>query len=220
MREESDQTRDTPMIHPIRRPPSPPSIRERSRSPLGQATIFFGSLRDNEREKSQPDVKKRCIHYPEIFYKLCYNFFVLGKCVNRSNCRFAHHILEPIKVDYCHKYIDQDRRKECSGTFETKCGKPHIGFRKLNRKYQKEVRDLHLNCKQCGNNNTRNTDDRWSDVSSVDESRIERGSNNRSLIREKSPNRFKVKNELMKGNLASKSTKCVNCPISDEFVYF
>ena len=216
MREESDISRERRRGQsPIGRPPSPPRIRDRSRSPLGHPMdkTSLDSLSDNNMSKSHPEARKRCIHFPHPD-KLCHDFFVSGKCSNNKICRFAHHILEPIYIDYCFKYIDNSRKKECSGTYETKCGKPHIGFWKLNREYQREVRRLQLSCKQCGND-LKNMEGNWSDVSSVDESKGERGSN-RSMSKEKSPNRFLVKNEIMKGCLSSKSTKCVNCPISDE----
>ena len=216
MREENDVSRDKSLGYPIRRPPSPPTIRERSRSPLRFPSDKASSdiSTDCEKAKNQPEPRRRCFHFPHPD-KLCHDFFVLGKCANKTMCRYAHHILEPININYCHKYIDQARKRECSGTFETKCGKAHIGFWKLNREYQREVRHLQLNCKQCENIDQKSGEGNWSDVSSVEESRRERSSN-RSPSREKSPNRFLVKNEIMKGNLASKSTQCVNCPISDE----
>ena len=74
-----------------------------------------------------------------------------------------------------------------------------------------ELKTLRTACEQC--DNTKDTKDQeggadgggaLSDVSSVADSH------------ELSPNRFAIKNEFLRGNTTSKSTKCTNCPASDE----
>jgi hypothetical protein len=247
MRVENDLSRLINKDHlSVKRPPSPPALRERSRSPL-QHNVYKNSAStytnipfqdSNQFDKNESELRRKCDHFP-FPDKICKDFFELGQCSFGKMCKNAHNIQDPIKIDYCFKYIDQTRRKECSGTYDTKCGKAHIGFWKLQKKYKQELRQIRQDCKLCGNDAS-NIDGQLSDVSSAEECKDK--SSNRSVSRdrspvnrfalknqlmrenasnispstERSPNRFAVKNEIMKGCLSSKSTKCAKCPISDE----
>ena len=83
---------------------------------------------------------KECRHLTTKKTVLCRYFFNASHCRRGKTCFFSHSVGK--NIQYCSKFLQHN----CNSS---KCGKPHLQFEELDKKYKKYINDMKNSCPVC-----------------------------------------------------------------------